>query len=347
MNTTLKIEFPILWEQTELLERIRENRELSQQFYRWKEDDQKRFLDFCTGVRGTKILYDSFFKEIMNPEYTPERLNDFLSAVLNKKVKIKAVLPNDSTRIADENSLLITDLVVELEDGTLANIEVQKIGYMFPGERSACYSSDLVLRQYKRIRSEKKKKFSYKDIRDVYVIVFFEESTKEFHQFPETYIHNSKQVTDTGLEINLLQKFVFIPLDIFHKRQHNKDIKNKLEAWLTFLSAEEPEVILKLIKSYPEFRPMYQQVYDLCRNVEAIMGIFSEELLMMDRNTVQLMIDEMQEDLDRKHDELNQITDALNQKNDELNQKNDELEKALQQIKDLQARLAEAEHTNR
>ena len=28
--------------------------------------------------------------------------------------------------------LLITDIIVELEDGTLANIEVQKIGYALP-----------------------------------------------------------------------------------------------------------------------------------------------------------------------------------------------------------------------
>ncbi len=52
-------------------------------------------------------------------------------------------------RIADETSLLITDIVVELEDGSIANVEMQKIGYLFPGQRCACYSADLLLRQYK------------------------------------------------------------------------------------------------------------------------------------------------------------------------------------------------------
>ena len=41
---------------------------------------------------------------------------------------------------------------MELEDGSLANIEIQKIGYAFPGQRGACYSADLLLRQYKRVR---------------------------------------------------------------------------------------------------------------------------------------------------------------------------------------------------
>lgn len=57
--------------------------------------------------------------------------------LLGQEVRILYVLPNDSTRIADESTLLITDIVVELEDSTLANLEVQKIGYLFTGQRSA------------------------------------------------------------------------------------------------------------------------------------------------------------------------------------------------------------------
>ena len=45
--------------------------------------------------------------------------------------------------LADENSLLIMDMVVQLEDGSIVNLEIQKIGYKFPGERCACYSADL------------------------------------------------------------------------------------------------------------------------------------------------------------------------------------------------------------
>lgn len=85
------------------------------------------------------------------------------------------------------------DIVVELEDGSIANVEVQKIGYVFPGQRSACYSADLLLRQYKRLKGEKGKKFSYRDIKKVYTIVFFERSTKEFHKHKDLYCHRMKQ----------------------------------------------------------------------------------------------------------------------------------------------------------
>ncbi len=35
--------------------------------------------------------------------------------------------------------MIIMDIVVELESGALANVEIQKVGYRFPGQRSACY----------------------------------------------------------------------------------------------------------------------------------------------------------------------------------------------------------------
>ena len=182
-HTYLKKHFPMLRTREEILEDIKNKKHLSILYESWKESEQEEFLDFCTGVKGVKMLYDTFFKEIFNVEYAPNRLSDFLSAILGQRVKILRVLPNDTTRIADENALLITDIVVELEDGSIANVEIQKIGYMFPGERAACYCADLLLRQYKRVRDERQKKFTYRDVKPVYVIVLFEKSPAEFQHF--------------------------------------------------------------------------------------------------------------------------------------------------------------------
>ena len=147
------------------------------------------------------------------------------------------------------------------------------------------------------VKGEKKKVFSYKDIKSVYTIVFFETSIKEFQEYPQNYIHKFKQQSDTGLELELLQKYVFIPLDIFRGITHN-NLRNKTEAWLTFLSTDEPEIIIELISQYPEFKEMYEEIYVMCQNVEKVMEMFSKELIQLDRNTVQYMIDEMQETID-------------------------------------------------
>lgn len=332
-------------ERKEVLADIHKNEKLLDMFHFWTEEQQEEFLNFCTGVKGPRVLYDAFFKEVMNPESAPERLNEFLSLILGTQVKVHMVLPNDSTRLADESSLLITDIVVELKDGSLANVEIQKIGYKFPGQRSACYSADLLLRQYKRVRSEKRKKFSYRNIKSVYNIVLFESSPEEFQKFPNHYIHRSEQKSDTGIKIELLQKYVFIPIDIFKKTQQNKNVTGKLDAWLIFFSAEEPEEIVKLIQAYPQFKPMYEEIYEMFRNMEEIMGLFSKELRELDRNTVQLMIDEMQEELEQKKKEAEQAKQKLEQQKiraDKLEererQKSIQLEEALRRIAELEKR---------
>ena len=130
----------------------------------------------------------------------------------------------------------------------------RNFGYGFPGQRSACYSSDLLLRHYKRIRGAQKKKFSYKNIKDVYTIVLYENSPSEFHAFPDTYLHYFEQQSDSGLNLPLLQKYLFVPLDIFLKNQHNKVIRNKLDAWLLLFSSDDPNDIIHLIEEYPEFQ---------------------------------------------------------------------------------------------
>ena len=238
MKNKLQRYFPIIRTRKEILNELRDNDELWSQFESWEEENQEEYLDICTGVKGVKVLYDTFFKAVMNPDTRPERLNNFLSTILGRTVKILKVLPNESARIAAESSLLVMDIVVQFEDGSIANVEVQKIGYLFPGERSACYSADMLLRQYKRVRRELGKKFHYRDIKKVYTIVLFEKSNSVFKSF-------------------------------------SKDI--------------------------------YEEIYNICRNSERMMGMFSKELEILDRNTVKLMIDELDEALGEEREKVKAI----------------------------------------
>ena len=139
-----------------------------------------------------------------------------------------------------------------------------------------------------------------------------------------------QQESDTGMKMNLLQNYIFIPLDIFRKNVQYKGIENKLDAWLTFLSTDDPEQIIGLITEYPEFKAMYEHVYNMCRNVEDAMGIFSEELKILDRNTVRYMVDEMQDTIHEQKDVIKTLkTQAESDKNmiEELKRKIADLQK--------------------
>ena len=348
MKNKLQCYFPIIRTRKEILNELRDNDELWSQFESWEEENQEEYLDICTGVKGVKVLYDTFFKAVMNPDTRPERLNNFLSTILGRTVKILKVLPNESARIAAESSLLVMDIVVQFEDGSIANVEVQKIGYLFPGERSACYSADMLLRQYKRVRRELGKKFHYRDIKKVYTIVLFEKSNSVFKSFSkDIYIHRFQQQSDSGIELNLLQEYTFICLDIFDDIIHNegRKIDGRLEEWLVFLSQDDPDMIIKLLNQNADFQEIYEEVYTICLNMERMMEMFSKELAILDRNTVKLMIDEMEEEVVeakrkadeavRKADEAESRAKQAEHREKQAREEVDNLKKELEKMKNI------------
>lgn len=99
---------------------------------------------------------------------------------------------------------------------------------------------------------------------------------------------------------------------------------------------DDPEAIISIIEKYPDFRALYEQVYNICRNVEEVMNMFSEELRELDRNTVQLMIDEMQEELNQKTHKVEQVNQKLRQTSQELEQTRLAYKKALKKISEFE-----------
>lgn len=103
-----------------------------------------------------------------------------------------------------------------------------------------------------------------------------------------------------GVKLKEQQKYLFIPLDIFRKNKHNINEIEKRDAWLYLLSDDNPDVVIRLIEKYPDFQKIYEDGYNICLNVERVMEMFSKELYELDRNTVQYMIDEMQDTIDEQ-----------------------------------------------
>lgn len=62
------------------------------------------------------------------------------------------------------------DIIVRLSDGSLANVEIQKVPYRFTAERISCYSSDLLMREYSCLKKDKN--FNYSDMKKVLIYMF-------------------------------------------------------------------------------------------------------------------------------------------------------------------------------
>jgi hypothetical protein len=174
-----------------------------------------------------------------------------------------------------------------------------------------------------------------------------ENSPADFKNYMDENMHTFSAKSDTGMKLNMLQNIIFIPIDIFLQKLHNKNsIDGDFEAWLTFLGCDEPEYIIKLIKEYPYFLSLYNDLYNMCLNVERVLGMFSEELRILDRNTVKYMIDEMQEELDTKKAELESTKEELDSAKTELDTAKTELEVAKSKISDQSELIAKLQAEN-
>ena len=63
-ETNLRKYFPMLKTKAEILSIINKNPKLRKKFHRWTVNQQEDFLNFCSGSKGVKILYDPL---VMSP----------------------------------------------------------------------------------------------------------------------------------------------------------------------------------------------------------------------------------------------------------------------------------------
>lgn len=276
-----------------------------------------------------------------------ERLEHLLSCLLKQKVTIEAILNREGCQISETASFVIADIIVKLQNGALVNVEMQKIGYDFPGERCSCYLADMIMRQYNSLKY-KNTHFKYHDMCPVHLIIFMEQSPPLFHETTQ-YIHKKISAFDSGIDLRLLDNLTLISLDTFRSVVQN--ISTKEDAWLTFFTATDPERICTLVNSHPEFLEYYQDLVSFRRQPKELITMFSEALRVMDHNTEVYMVEQLQKkqaELEAQNAELEAKNAAIEAKNAAIEAKNAAIEAAKDaQIKALEEQIAALKNQNK
>lgn len=97
-------------------------------------------------------------------------------------------------------------------------------------------------------------------------------------------------------------------------------------------------MIIKLLNQNADFQEIYEEVYTICLNMERMMEMFSKELAILDRNTVKLMIDEMEEEVveaKRKADEAESRAKQAEHREKQAREEVDNLKKELEKMKNI------------
>ncbi|MBD5547218.1 MAG: hypothetical protein HDQ97_07455 [Lachnospiraceae bacterium] len=282
-------------------ETLRQHSSVWETYSNFPDTPKQELIGFCTEKNGLKITYDPIFQKIFNPYLRSERLEAFLSAILGRTVRIIRVISREGTHLSERSSFVVMDILIQLDDSSYANVEMQKIGYNFPLARADCYASDIIMRQHAQIKAEQGISFSFQNLHKVYCIILMKKSPREFHTAKGKYIHRRISSFDTKIytKSSGLHEDILICLGSFYSIVNNitKD-SNALDAWLTFLSVTDVETIASLLEAFPFFAPIYQEITDFTKNPEELINMLSEELYIMDKNMEQMMVTKLQQEVD-------------------------------------------------
>lgn len=299
---------------------------------------KEEFIDICTGKRGIPLHYDVFFKAIFSPDKHPIRLGRLLSQILGERVEVISSMSNEGSKISDRGSFVIMDIVVRLSNGEIVNLEIQKVGYLFPVKRFDCYCADLIMREYSRLREKHCKDFSYDMLPKVISIAMFETTPNELATDYSTYIQHGQMKTDMGKVLNSVPEHYYISLDNFSYAMHNKPIQTELEAWLMLINTVSIERINELIKFDSKFADIYTELFGMIVKPEELLSMYNNIFLDADKCEEQLMLDMMKNEIKEKSTKLEQMGNQLSQMNSKLQNIGSEL-----QAKDSELRAKDSE----
>ena len=103
--------------------------------------------------------------------------------------------------------------------------------------------------------------------------------------------------------------------------------QNRLK-YLSLFVAETPEEIEELIEIFPDLESVRRDINEYLERPKEVLSMFSEALRILDRNTAELMVDRMKDEMKElsvEKDKLNAEKDKLNAEKDKLSAENEAL----------------------
>ena len=189
------------------------------------------------------IIFKAFFSRHEN------YLESFLSAILNRKIKIKRVLHDVRLeQLSRDMKYGVLDLEVILENGEIVNVEMQLKDNKNIEKRTTFYASKKIVEQLEPSEH-------FEDLKKVIIITILDYSLTDF---PEYLIDTDRVITShRDHTINNDVKYYYIELDKF--RNQNPDMKDTLNQWLSFLDMERGDLLEMAKEENKEIKEAFEE----------------------------------------------------------------------------------------
>ena len=144
----------------------------------------------------------------------------------------------------------------------------------------------------------------------------------------------------TNIRFVLCRWLPLISLDVFSENKYPMDKNNRVTAWLSLLATRNVDDLTEILAVYPWLEAIYQDMASYLHKPEEVLTMFSDALKILDHNTVQYMIDEMQNTIDDQKAQLSDAHSQLADRDSQLADKDSQLTDMHSLINDQAAEIA-------
>ncbi len=104
---------------------------------------------------------------------------------------------------------------------------------------------------------------------------------------------------------------------------------------------DEATQIIQLVEQYPELLDVYRDISEFRKKPEEVIGMFSEALRIMDRNTTKYMVEDIQRQRDEAVERLDKAVEKLDEAVEQRDEAVERLDEAYAEIERLKKQLEE------
>ena len=96
---------------------------------------------------------------------------------------------------------------------------------------------------------------------------------------------------------------------------------------------------MRIIERYPDFREIYEEIAQFQVKPEELVGMYSKALEILDRNTVQYMIEEQKQEIEEQQQEIEEQQREIEEQQREIEERKREIEEQQKEIERLKKLL--------
>ena len=113
----------------------------------------------------------------------------------------------------------------------------------------------------------------------------------------------------------------------YSEKQVTEKIKLDRLKYLSLFVTETPEEIKQLIEIFPDLESVRLDINEYLERPKEVLSMFSEALRILDRNTAELMVDRMKDEIDELKVQAEENKARLEEKDSQLEEKDAEIDR--------------------